>query len=116
MNPKIRTWHKQLKEFVPPFKHNVIDKDGNISPTEFVENTMFSGHLDRMDKEVFEGDKIKALYCGRHQYEGIVVFDNGSFSIKITKTPQYIVDYDTDSTPELNNFDLIEITGNIYQE
>lgn len=113
MNPKIRTYHKQLKQFVSPHKHNVIDKDGNICPTEFVENTMFTGVLANVirkiddNMEIYEGDKVKAVYAGHHIYEGIVVFNNGSFSIKTTNA-------EYDFTAELDNFDSIMIIGNIY--
>jgi hypothetical protein len=113
---KIRTWHKQLHEFVPSHKHNVINKDGEICPSEFVENSMFSGVFAKDRREIYEGDKVRAMYATNYVYEGIVVFSDGSFGIKITKKNNKNHGSDYDSTPELNNFDSIVIIGNIYDE
>jgi hypothetical protein len=101
---------------VPSHKHNVISIDGEICPSEFVENTEFSGKLDIDHIEIYEGDNLEAKYLRKYLYEGVVVFNEGSFCLKITKTPIKCIDYDIGSTPELNNFDTLKIIGNIYEE
>lgn len=80
----------------------------------------FTGSLDKNKNEIYEGDRCE-VENGDEFYMGVVIFDNGCFSLKIddrtkkSKFTKTYFEYDIGQTPELYNFKNISIVGNIYE-
>lgn len=74
---------------------------------------------DKTKSKIYEGDILKCTYMSKGIYYGNVVFEDGSFCLRITAIPEtkkgQSTDYDIGQTPELNNFEWIEIIGNVFQ-
>jgi hypothetical protein len=71
----------------------------------------YTGLNDRTGKETYDGDEIIDL---RQSIRGIISFDAGCFSVKITEVSQRAnkkIGWDLGQTPPLYEFNDIELTG-----
>ena len=85
----------------------------------------FTGLKDKNNKEIYEGDGYEGdgyeVENDDETYVGIIIFDEGSFCLKITsrkkkkKYTKSYYQYDITGTPELNNFEKGKVIGNIYE-
>lgn len=108
---KFRAWDKTRKTMLRvelwDFNKGVdnVDKDGKGYYTENFENLeimQFTGLLDKLGKEIFEGDIVKYKTEDNHEFAEEVVFENGAF---------YPISEDCyeDQTEDF------EVIGNIYE-
>lgn len=137
MKIKIRFVCQDLSKNIFYLYHNIDDfynglnlaKNGRIE--KIISTDLFTGLRASDIKEIYEGDRINAIYCvklskyglkddinNKRWYSGIVKFIDGAFCLYIDAVPivnKITNDYGVGQTPELNNFSWIEIVGNIYE-
>ncbi len=116
---KFRAWHDQqnewwyftLDELVDAGNKNEIQKHGAF----LKHRTLFTGLLDKNEKEIYEGDILQDLISG---VKWTVVF---GFNKKYAFTGWYVENKEIGRTPTLNGDyggdknPHVEIIGNIYQ-
>ncbi len=79
---------------------------------EILSRDEFTGLTDSKDKEIYEADKVKEA----NVLAGIVEFDKGCFSLKITMSKRMGIDVGQ-SIPLFDiNPKFLLVTGNIYEE
>ena len=88
-------------------------RNGNIitDPSGFTEVDpetigQYSGLKDRTGKEAYTRDKIRDLKIG---IEGVIIFDDGCFCVKITNIKKRCCDYTEESIPPLYEMQDFEI-------
>ena len=85
---------------------------------EIIAREEFSGFITKDKKEIYEGDKLKVvLFTVNNKvevYEGEVIFESASFSLRIDKVING-VQYDAGQTPPLYEFQELETIGDIHK-
>jgi len=105
-NLKFRIWDKQLKVFLYqlPEKHHLDWERFDVQ--------QFTGLLDRLDKEIYEGDIVEWLEDNLGEWNilrvrAVVGFESGSFRIKDVP----ISEWGRADKEEMR----FEVIGNIYK-
>ena len=115
---KVKAWHKLLEEFVPIHRNCVIDRDGNICPTDNVVIIQFTGLHDINGVEIYEGDIIEAT-SRQNPYDSKAIFKihydqvYGSFVGHVVKRIFPVLQPANWPLGELR-FDA-KVIGNLYQ-
>ena len=109
---KVRAWHKLLDEFVPVHRNCVIDRDGNICPTDNVVIIQFTGLHDINGVEIYEGDIVSMWYAPQATCKGVISFDKGCFMFD-TKDAKPMRATAHECVNEYCNY--FTVIGNIYQ-
>jgi len=119
----IKFWYriknKKTKEVKEEFLSITdIEMIGELTYFEIISRDEYAGYSSNDKREIYEGYKLKvAMYTRENKievYEGEVIFDSGTFSLRIDKVITGM-QYDVGQTPPLYEFFEREIIGNIYE-
>ena len=119
----IKFWYriknKKTKEVKEEFLSITdIEMIGELTYFEIISRDEYVGYSSNDKRDIYEGYKLKvAMYTRENKievYEGEVIFDSGTFSLRIDKVITGM-QYDVGQTPPLYEFFEREIIGNIYE-
>jgi uncharacterized phage protein (TIGR01671 family) len=80
--------------------------------TENYELMQYTGHKDKNDKEIYEGDICKCIDCNGDEYTSKIEVDGGAFCIEVNNDDY---DYTAIGWALKNDIQEIEVIGNIYE-
>jgi uncharacterized phage protein (TIGR01671 family) len=117
---KFRAWHQNLVR--PGSNEHLIYSEKEKSLEKFFSQLyncagywhnhimQYTGLKDKNGKEIYEGDRIT-----NELVSGVVIFDAGTFCIKVEKLTNKSAGYDIGGSPCLCDFANNKIIGNIYE-